>query len=207
MDCARIRTAISTRLDGEEASAPREAVTAHFANCASCRVFEQHATVLHRQVRVAPARAVPDLTVRILGAIGTTEPIPAPSHLDAWRLGLAFVGAVQIALALPALLLGADAGIPVHTARDLGSFSIALAGGFLFAAWRPRRVIGLFPAAIVLVGCLVVGSGIDVASGRAAAVHEVSHVTELLGLALLWLVGRSVGEDRTTMPTIIPGSA
>ena len=95
----------------------------------------------------------------------------------------------------------------MHTARDLGSFSIALAVGFLFAAWRPRRVIGLFPVAIVLVGCLVVTSVIDVASGRAAAVHEVSHVTELLGLALLWLVGRSVGEDRTTMPTIIPGSA
>ncbi len=149
--------------------------------------------------------------MRILSAIGASAPTPAPSHLDAWRLGLAVIGVVQIALGVPALLLGADAGLPVHTARHLGSFSIALAVGFLFAAWRPSRVAGLFPVAAALVACLVVTSIVDVASGRAAAANELGgHVTELLGLALLWLVGRAAhhaADERPPMGTVAPGPA
>ena len=48
-------------------------------------------------------------------------------------------------IAVPALIFGSDAGLPVHTARHLGSFDVALAVGFLFAAWRPSRIPGLLP--------------------------------------------------------------
>lgn len=207
MDCERTRIEISARLDGEASSAPSEAVATHLSACAACRAYELRATALHRQVRVAPAPEVPDLTARILGAIGAAEPTPAPSHLDAWRLGLAFIGVVQIGLGVPALLFGADAGLPVHTARHLGSFAIALAVGFLFAAWRPSRVAGLFPVAAALVACLVFTSIVDIASGRAAPGGELGHVTELLGLALLWLVRRSAPDESADMRAVAPGPA
>ncbi|MCJ7436429.1 MAG: zf-HC2 domain-containing protein [Acidimicrobiia bacterium] len=206
MDCERTRTAISARLDGEDVGAPAEAVRTHLAACVECRAYQEAVASLHARVRVAPAPRVPDLTARILGAIGADDGAASP-HLEAWRIGLGFVAIVQIGLAVPALLLGSDAGLPVHTARHLGSFAVALAVGFLFAAWRPSRVAGLFPVAAALVACLVITSVIDIATGRAAAVNELTHVTELLGLGLLWLVGRAAPADRSTVPTIVPGPA
>ena len=205
MDCERTRTAISAHLDGEDIGAPREALRAHLVSCAACRAYETGAASLHARVRIAPAPRVPDLTSRILGAIGTDD--ATSPHLEAWRIALAFIAIVQIGLAIPALLFGADAGLPVHTARHLGSFTVALGVGFLFAAWRPSRVAGLFPVAAVLVACLVITSMIDIASGRAAAVNELTHVTELLGLALLWLVGRGAHAGAATGPSIVPGPA
>jgi len=206
MDCERTKTAISARLDGEDMGAPAKAVRAHIGVCSECRTYEQSAASLHAQVRVAPAPLVPDLTSRILGAIGADGGATSP-HLEAWRIGLAFIAILQIGLAAPALLLGTDAGLPVHTARHLGSFAVALGVGFLFAAWRPSRVAGMFPVAAALVACLVITSVIDIASGRAAAVNEVTHVTELLGLALLWLVGRAAPAERSAVPSVVAGPA
>ncbi len=205
MDCERIRLAISAGLDGEDPGVAPDVVTAHLAACAHCREFETRVGALHRQVRVTPAPEVPDLTPRILSAIGASDPTH-DGRLDAWRVALAFIAVVQIAIAVPALLLGSDAGLPVHTARHLGSFSIALAVGFLFAAWRPSRVSGLFPVAAALVACLLVTSIIDLANGRASAAHELSHVTELLGLALLWLISRASHRTPTGLHSMTPGS-
>jgi predicted anti-sigma-YlaC factor YlaD len=147
---------------------------------------------------VSAAPEVPDLTPQVLAAIDA-EPEVAPrfsEHLDAWRVGLAIVALVQIALAVPALLFGSDAGLPVHTARHLGSFDAALGIGFLVVAWKPSRVPGLIPVIAALVACLVLSSVIDVASGRTAALGELSHLTELLGLALCVLIGRATAPPR-----------
>ena len=197
--------AVSARLDGEDPDMSAAAVHSHLAQCAECRAFEADATALHRTVRVAPAPPVPDLTPRILAAIGDAP--SAPGHRDAWRACLAVVAVVQIALALPALVLGSDAGLPVHTARHLGSFAVALGVGFLVVAWNPTRAPGLFPLAAALVACLVLTSIVDIASGRTAALGELTHSTELLGLALCWLVGRSAALDRPAPGHVLPGPA
>jgi predicted anti-sigma-YlaC factor YlaD len=131
----------------------------------------------------------------VLSAIGA-EPTPPAADERGLRVGLAVVALVQIGVALPALLLGDDAGLPVHTARHLGSFAVALGVGFLVAAWRPSRIAGLLPVAAALVACLVVTSAFDVAVGRAAPTGELSHATELVGLAALWLLWRSEREHR-----------
>jgi len=184
---------------------PSDAVHAHLAQCAACRSFEADATSLHRTVRVAPAPPVPDLTPRILAAIGG---VPSPSpHRDAWRVGLAVVALVQIAFALPALVLGDDVGLSGHNARHLGSFALALGVGFLVVAWRPNRAAGLFPLVAALVACLVLTSAVDIANGRAGAAGELAHVTELLGLALCWLVGRSSEPGGVPAARMLPGAA
>jgi predicted anti-sigma-YlaC factor YlaD len=208
IDCERCRNAVSAALDDEDTGATAADVHAHLAECADCRTFESDARLLHRAVRVTPAPAVPDLTPRILATLGDREPTDgSATHRDAWRAGLAVVAVVQILLAVPALVLGNDAGLPVHTARHLGSFAVALGVGFLVVAWKPNRAPGLFPLAAALVACLVLTSIVDVANGRTAALGELSHSTELLGLALCWLVGRSSTATRPAPGRVIPGAA
>ena len=199
MTCDQIREAISARLDGEDPGVLGADVDAHLATCAGCRAFADGAGALHRSVRLAPAPEVPDLTPKVLAAIGS-EPEGAgdAGRTFVLRLVLAVLGLVQVAVAVPALF-GEDGGLAVHSARHLGSFSLALAVGFLFAAWRPTRVAGLLPVAVALVACLIGTSVLDVVDGRAAALSEASHVTEIAGLVAVWLLAHSVVPRRSTL--------
>jgi predicted anti-sigma-YlaC factor YlaD len=95
----------------------------------------------------------------------------------------------------------------VHTARHLGSFDAALGVGFLVIAWKPSRVPGLIPMTVALVGFLFLTSVVDVASGRTAALAELTHTTELLGLALCLLIGRATAPLRMPRRTILFGRA
>jgi predicted anti-sigma-YlaC factor YlaD len=214
MDCTRIRDAISARLDSEEPGVELSLIHAHLDTCAGCRGFAASAERLHRTSRLAPAPEVPDLTPAILAAIGD-EPVPAlrsgtepalrsgtePASADTQlvlRWILAALALVQIGVAVPALLLGSDAGLPVHTARHLGSFDIAIAVGFLFAAWRPSRIPGLLPVVAALVACLVGSSLLDVFAGNTGALGEAHHTTDFVGLAVLWLLSRGIATHGAT---------
>lgn len=182
--------AISADLDGEEPGVAPATLEEHLAHCAGCRAFAADAQGLRRRVGVHPAPPVPDLTSRVMFALAREQSEPAASRQGV-RLALAVIGLVQLGLSLPALLLGSDAGIPVHQARHLGSFGVALAVGFLVAAWRPHRIDGLLPLATALVICLIGSAVADVATGHAAASSEVTHIVEVLGLISLWLLHRS----------------
>lgn len=190
MTCDESRAALSARLDGEDGGAPATAVEAHLRGCAPCRAFEAEAARLHRAIRVSPARPVPDLTTPILRAIGDATPSPVDERVRLLRICLALVAVLQLALAIPALVLGDDAGLPTHVARHLGSFTVALAVGLLVVAWRPERAAGLLPVVAVLVACLVGTSVLDVVQGRAAAGGEIGHAPELVGLVAVWLLAR-----------------
>ncbi|MGH8984442.1 MAG: zf-HC2 domain-containing protein [Acidimicrobiia bacterium] len=202
MTCDQIREAISARLDGEDPGVPLAELDAHLASCGPCRAFAEGVGALHRSLRLAPAPDVPDLTPQVVAAIGA-EPADTDRARDsgrvlALRLVLAVLGLVQVAVAVPALF-GGDSGLEVHSARHLGSFSLALAVGFLFAAWRPSRVAGLLPVAAALVACLVGTSVLDVAGGHTAALGEVSHVTEVAGLVAVWLLAHPAIPTRPTV--------
>jgi len=195
MRCNTARTAISARLDGEDPGVDPSGLAAHLEHCAPCRAFARDADAMHRDVRLARAPAVPDLTAPILASLRSDDR-PYPSHDRALRLTLALVAAVMIVAALPALLLGDDAGLPVHTARHIGSFDLALAVGFLFAAWRPSRVAGLLPVVTALVACLIGTSLLDVLDGRTGALGEVQHAVEVVGLAAAWLLAHPLRPRR-----------
>jgi predicted anti-sigma-YlaC factor YlaD len=188
MNCTHIRQAISANLDGEPLGIDPDALDAHLGWCADCRAFAVAVGDLHRTMRLAPAPEIPDLTPGILAAIGA-ESTRDDTQL-ALRWILAILALVQIAIAVPALILGSDAGLPVHTARHLGSFDVALAVGFLFAAWRPSRIPGLLPVVVALVACLVGSSMLDVIAGNTAALSEAHHATDFAGLVVVWLLSR-----------------
>jgi hypothetical protein len=95
------------------------------------------------------------------------------------------VALAQIAVTVPVLLLGSQAGTPLHVAHELGSFDMALAIGFLLAAWRPlyahgmRTIVGA--AALLLVATAV----IDLISGHAGAAEEAPRLLAVVGWLLL----------------------
>jgi predicted anti-sigma-YlaC factor YlaD len=187
MNCATARTAISARLDDEDPGVDPLDVDRHVERCPACRAFARDAAAVHRESRLARAPQVPDLTAPILEAIGS-EARPHAWHEPALRVTLAIVGLVQLVAAIPALVLGDDPGLSVHAARHIGSFDLALAVGFLFAAWRPSRLPGLLPVVGALVACLVGTSVLDVVDGQAAAFSESQHVVSVIGLAAAWLL-------------------
>ena len=194
MDCSDARIAISARLDGEASDLDSERLDAHLASCANCRSYTADLQAAHRRLRLNAAEPVPDLTRQIFAAINAETQDVHDARVGGLRAGLAAVAMIQILIALPALLLGEDAGLPAHTARHLGSFAVALGIGFLVAAWRPERVGGLLPLTAALVACLLLTSGLDVAASRADALSELGgHATELVGLGLLALLARETG--------------
>jgi predicted anti-sigma-YlaC factor YlaD len=188
MDCSQVRGVISADLDGEDLLVAREVLERHLAACPACREYQAAAVALNRRMRVSPAPRVPNLTGPILAAIDAEAPEPAAAQ--GLRLGVAVLGLLQLGLSIPALILGSDAGLPVHQARHLGSFGVALAVGLLVAAWRPERISGLLPLAAVLVLCLVGSAIADTTTGAVAWTAEFPHVVEVLGLLGLWLLNR-----------------
>ncbi len=102
-------------------------------------------------MRLAPAPAIPDLTPSILTAIGAESTGDAAAHAEpdtnlALRWILVAIAVAQIAVAIPALVFGSDAGLPVHTARHIGSFDVALGVGLplrrVEAVAHPRTAPG-----------------------------------------------------------------
>lgn len=197
MICEQFRDAVSARLDGEDPGLPTAMLDAHLDSCAACTRWAVAAADVVRVTRVAPADPVPDRTGAILAAAadrGLLGGDAAYAELR-WRLALAALALLQLAVAVPSLLFGDDAGAPTHIAHEMGSWDVALAVGFLFAAWRPSRAWGMVPLVAALVGCLLVTTGVDIAEGHATVAHEAAHMLEVAGLGVLWLLAH-----RPTLP-------
>lgn len=186
--CERWQEAVSARLDGEEPAVSDAALDAHLTGCAPCREFAVAAGALDlRMAASAPSAAeAPDRSSEILAAVraerrlGRRRPMPARMP----RMALGLVGVVQLATSLP--LLSSLAG--AHSVRDLAAFQVALGVGFVVAAVRPATAAGLLPTAAALVAILAVVVVGDIAAGRVAAGAETLHATEVVGVALLWLL-------------------
>ena len=191
MRCDTIREALSARLDGELPGLDDDTIDGHLRACEACSTWSEELTTLHRMVRVREAEPVPDLSAAILGIPSAPSPRPARREaISTARWALFVVALTQLVLAAPALLLGEDAGAPVHVARELGAFDVALAIGLLVAAWQPARAWGLLPV-IAALGLVMAGTALlDVVRGTASGVGEAHHVLDLAGLVLLWWVAR-----------------
>lgn len=198
MDCASCRELLSALLDDEAGAGEARETKDHLAACEACRAFARDLEGLHRSLRVAPAPDVPDLTDTILAAIDEREATAEPRPLSLERTVLAAMGVLQLLVAVPVLLGLSAAGAP-HLARELGAFGVALALGFLFAAWQPMRAHGLLPMVGSLGVVLCAGALVDLAAGRTGLVAESSHLLQLGGVALLWLLSRRTPQPSPTL--------
>jgi predicted anti-sigma-YlaC factor YlaD len=183
MSCGAWREAISAQADGEPSPIEARLVDAHLAVCADCRAFAANAHELRRAVSVVASPAQRDLAGSVVRAARAAD------RGSVWwvlRLGLGVVAVQIVVLSAPALLLGHSAGADEHSARHLGSFSVAYAIGLLVVALRPAKARGMVPLAAALAGCLAVTAVIDGLDGRTPAVAEVHHLPIVFGLIFLW---------------------
>jgi hypothetical protein len=104
------------------------------------------------------------------------------------RWGLVAVACAQLVVTVPLLLLGRDHSAPAHVAHEMGSFDMALAVGYLVAAWRPARARGMRALVGATAVLLVVTAVLDVLGGRTSAADEAPHLLAVAGWLLIWYV-------------------
>lgn len=192
MDCAVAREVISAIADGEASAAERTQVEQHRRDCTDCETFATEVASLDRRLRLRAAEPVPDL----VGAVTLRARVARLGRGGWLRPALAWVAVVMLVQSVPALLFGAAAGTDPHAARHLGAFGAALAIGFAYAAWRPHRAFGLLPFTAALVATTLVSVVADVVAGARTPIGELIHVSEIVGLTLLWIISGSPGWSR-----------
>ena len=189
MKCESARELLSAVADDEATNEESTSVALHVGECAACSSYAQDLNALARQYNIRPAEPVPDLVAAV-----TARARPAKLGRGGWmRPALAWVALVMLVQNIPALILGSSAGTDAHMARHLGAFGVALAIGFAFSAWKPHRAFGLLPFTAALVATSLVSLGADVLGSGRSPLAESVHLTELIGLALLWMISGSPG--------------
>jgi predicted anti-sigma-YlaC factor YlaD len=186
MECNTFREAWSAEFDGEDQSLHPVAMAEHLGSCGACRQFVADTRRFGTDLTGAMP-ATPDFAARVLAASRRDRSTRSPEAMIL-RIALVAVALVQFAVAVPALFFGNDAGAPIHIAREVGAWDIALAVGFLFAAARPLRAVGLLPFVAALSAGLVITAVIDMLNGRAVALTETTHLLELVGAVMLWML-------------------
>jgi predicted anti-sigma-YlaC factor YlaD len=186
VDCESARLAISSSADGEPV-AERDALSDHVAGCPDCQSYERAIT----ELEPPPVRAVNTPSTafsdRVLGALEPDRSTSAESKF--LRIALGIVGVLAFIQAMPELF-ASGSGANEHMSRHLGVFTAALAVGFVYTALRPRRVGGLLPVAAVISVGLVVTAVIDVTAGHTPIAGETTHILEIVGLVIMWLLTR-----------------
>jgi predicted anti-sigma-YlaC factor YlaD len=189
ISCDAARELLSVVADGESTRLEQSTVDLHLDGCVECSALSQRMAVVDRQFRFRPAEPVPDL----VGAV-TARARPAVLGRGGWmRPALGWVAVVLFAQNLMPLVFGEANGAETHLARHLGAFGVALAIGFAYAAFRPHRAFGMLPFVAALVVSMLASTGFDLLDGGRSAVAEATHLAELIGLALLWMIAGSPG--------------
>jgi predicted anti-sigma-YlaC factor YlaD len=186
VDCQNAREAISALLDDEGSDVPGWVLDEHLDSCADCRRWESAAHAVTRTARLRPLRPASGGSDAVVAAVlARSRPPRRPTSLTFARLGLVAVGIVQAAITLPELLFGRDHAAPVHVAHEMGAFAMALAAGFLIAAWKPDRARGMHALVGVAAALLVVTAALDLLHGRTDIGDEAPHLLAIIGWLLL----------------------
>ncbi len=186
MDCATAREAISAMADAEDPGADSGDVAAHLAQCAACRAWRDAAHEVTRRARLEVAQPVPARAREVAAAVRARTWVPRRARLATLaRAGLLAIAIGQLAYTIPCLVFGHDHSAPQHIAREMGSFDAAVAAGFLVAAWRPGRALGMRAMVGVAAVLLLVTAAIDLVSGRTSAGDEAPHLLTLAGWLLV----------------------
>ncbi len=185
MDCEGTRIAISALLDSEQPGVGHRQLDQHLAQCERCRRWREDAHEVTRRFRLAPVDVPPPSQALL-------ESTRAAPGRWSWReasiftrIALVLVAVGQIAVTVPALIFGSDHDAPIHVAHEMGAFDLALAAGFLVAAWRPSRARGMSAIVGAAAFVLVLTAAIDLAAGRTSPGDEAPHLLAVVGWLLL----------------------
>jgi predicted anti-sigma-YlaC factor YlaD len=190
VDCDQVQAGLSARLDGEPTGVDPVDLEAHLAVCPSCREF---AAALERpgpgRVIGTAQSEVPDLTTRVVDRAGAVD------RSGVWWVLRALLFAVALGYlvtAVPELLLSVDPHHG-HLAHHLGAFEAAYAVALIFVAVRPAKARAMVPFTAALALGMVVMAFVDIARGEAFPLSEMSHLLEIVGLVIVWLLATRRG--------------
>jgi predicted anti-sigma-YlaC factor YlaD len=190
----RARAELSAWLDSGQSGELAGPLVEHLAGCVPCQQWLRAAEKVTTQVRQARNRTAPDRTEELLAAVLADQAQRDRARGRSRfliRAGLTAAGAAQLAIIIPALVLGnAGGGTPVHASHELGAFNLALAVGFVMATIRPSLARGMLPVAGVASAALVVLAIVDSALGYTTPGAEAVHLITLAGAVLLYAAMR-----------------
>ena len=190
-ECVAARETISADADGEASPIERERFARHVEQCDDCAAYRHRVTSLARATRVRPVAVDPLFVDEVV-----QRSRPARLGRGGWlRPALAWCGLLVAAQSISPLVFGDADGAPTHVARHVGASSLALAVGFIYIAWRPHRAFGMLPYVGALMAAMAVGAIFDVVGGDRSPLSETVHLSELVGMVLLWLIAGSPGRD------------
>jgi predicted anti-sigma-YlaC factor YlaD len=197
MDCGSAREAISAALDGELQTSEARQLDGHLQRCPGCRRWREDAYEMTRRMRLSVVTDAPAPDPGLVAA-ATAARYERRGSRPPWlaRAGLVALALGQIAITVPALVFGTDHDAPIHVAHEMGSFDLAIAAGFLVAAWRPQRAKGMRTLVGVAALLLLVTAVIDLAAGRTTWLDEAPHLLTIAGWLLLEVLCRRAPDER-----------
>ena len=165
------------------------ALNHHLANCVNCARWLEDATRLTRLARLGRADQ-PNLAEQILAQ----AVLPARRVLRRrnWlRLVLAMTGVVQLAMAAPSMF-GTSIGMAMsaHATHEAAAWNGALGVALLATALKPARAGGVLTVLASFVALLTLLSIRDVASGAVDVTRLATHLSAVVGLALVLALSR-----------------
>ena len=189
--CSSFRELVSASLDDELTAAEQSRLDTHLEGCVGCRSFVDRAAGLNRRFRVQASSPDPAFVAAVMA-----DARPARLGRGGWaRPVLAWCALVIFVQSVGPLVFGDADGASEHLARHLGASGLALSVGLAYAAWRPHRAYGLLPFVGALFAATVVAMVADMLAGHRTAFAEATHVAELIGIVVLWIVAGSPGRD------------
>lgn len=123
-------------------------------------------------------------------AVVRSRPRPAVGRPSRWlRLGLVLLAAAQLAVGLPALVLGRDlSGAPVHAVRESGAYMLAVAVVFLAVAARSRRLPTFAPSLLAAAALVALAAALDWSTDAAEARRLIIHAPVVAGTAVVLIL-------------------
>ena len=187
VSCELVRESISAGLDGETAGLPDSEVERHLAGCDACRFWQEAAHEVTRQFRLQAAEDHGPAPAALRATVVATAPRRRPTQITAARMALVAVGVAQL-LVTGRVLLSGD----IDSFRDLAALEVALGVGYLVAAARPRRAVGMRSivgtAALLLLG----SAALDLVHHRTTIADEAPHLIAVTGwLLIMFLAWRT----------------
>ena len=194
MDCELAREAISSTCDGEAlpAGLTVEAVDEHLAICGECRSWAAGVERLTAMWRVEPAPPAPSMRPGLLALFDRAGPSAyrESTRVALLRAALVVFAGLQLAMVVPALLLGHDREAPVHVAHEMGSFELAVGFGLLAVAYRPAWAAGMSWFIGAAAATLVATAISDLAGGSTNLGDEAPHLVVIIAAGLLVALAR-----------------